>query len=136
MSRRSGVLESFDANHNGDLNRVEFCEMCLTTLRDVPHRELEIAVANLRNAKAGAAKRNDARWNEFADTSDSHARVLIPALYFLCLILIFNLDLRDGYETAGTQTDAKTLAACVPRDRVRKWAEHCARARAVRGRRR
>ena len=31
-------------------------------------------------------------------------------------------------ETAGTQTDAKTLAACVPRDRVRKWAEHCARA--------
>jgi hypothetical protein len=31
-------------------------------------------------------------------------------------------------ETTGTQTDAKTLAACVPRDRVRKWAEHCARA--------
>ena len=31
-------------------------------------------------------------------------------------------------ETAGTQTDAKTLAGVRARDRVRKWAEHCARA--------
>lgn len=102
-AQRAAVFKSYDYNGNGLLNRVEFCQMCFDTLWGIPYDRLENAVANLKNAHTGATRRNATRWKRVAQSSDLWSRTVIPALYFLALIVVLHLDFRDSYEQPGSE---------------------------------
>lgn len=99
--RRDSIMNKFDRTGDGKLNRSEFCLLCVETLWNVPFPILERALGNLQKAKEAKINRNRVYWGEVADRVDSFARLGVPALYFLALIVVFNVDLRDEYETTG-----------------------------------
>ena len=51
----------------------------------------------MRVAKDAQTRRNKAYWTETARWADLWARVAIPGLYLLALIIVFNIELTDNY---------------------------------------
>ena len=102
-AQRGKILKRFDGDGDGLLSRVEFCELCYEILWDVPYSFLDQAVNNLKLAKNGQKRRNNARWMRTADKCDKWSRTLIPCLYVLSLAVIFNINLSDNYEQAESK---------------------------------
>lgn len=96
---RSSIMDVYDKEEDGKLNRVEFCRMCVDHLWDLNEEQLERALNNAQAARSGVLRRNKKYWKEMADWTDSWARIIVPALYGLTLLLVFNLDLSDNYLT-------------------------------------
>ena len=99
---RTSIMNTHDKSRDGKLSRAEFVELCVSTLWDVPFSILTRAVDNVQNAKQAKTKRNRVYWNSIADRVDTFARYGVPALYFLALIIVFHIDLRDEYDKGGT----------------------------------
>lgn len=58
---------------------------------------IEAGVENYLECRATIQARHNRRWRETAAWIDGHCRVWIPTVYFVLLMLIFNLELEDGY---------------------------------------
>ena len=103
--QRQGLMSQYDsATKDNKLSRVEFCCMCADLLWDVPEDQLERAVTNAKSARTGQERRNSRYWKDTATHLDSWARIIVPALYFLSLIVIFHLELSDQYTKAEVET--------------------------------
>jgi len=55
-------------------------------------------VKNLLKAQGARKAANVAYWTAMSEKIESRARVVVPLMYFLTLIVIFNLDMRDDYK--------------------------------------
>jgi hypothetical protein len=100
--RRDEIMSTHDCTNDGKLSRSEFCMMCVENMWDVPMPVMERAVQNLQKAKLSKKNRNQVYWSAVSDRVDSFARLGVPSLYFLALIAIFHIDLRDEYDKAGS----------------------------------
>ena len=69
----------------------------LEELWQFPGDVLKAAVENLVQARDARTTRNMARWAASANAFDAYARYMIPWIYFLSLIVVFNLDMTDQY---------------------------------------
>ena len=108
---RKGIMKKYDTDQSGKLNRVEFCQLCTEMLWDVPSNQLDKAMQNAQSCKTGVARRNSRYWKDTADWLDGWSRIVIPGLYFLAMIIVFNLDLGDeylGYPYYTPQTKPET----------------------------
>ena len=94
---RSAVLDKYDSNLDRRLNRVEFCRLCEHHLWDVPTSTIEAAVKNMKAANRALPKRNKTYWTRMSRDVEHRSRSVIPFLYFLSLIVIFNIELYDHY---------------------------------------
>jgi hypothetical protein len=101
-AERKASFEAHDVNQDKRLNRVEFVSMCVEELWQMPIELIKAAMENLAEARDARAKRNAARWTDVAEQMDLNARYVIPAMYFLALIVTFNLELSDEYGVDGT----------------------------------
>lgn len=122
-SLRGFVFNTYDANKDGTLTRLEFCEFCRDLLWRVPEPVLQNAMHNLAEARLGKNRANTAYWKAMATKLDKVARVIVPALYFFALAVrasassrailsawpltraftqhpqvVFSLDMSDGYD--------------------------------------
>jgi len=100
--------------------------MCVDELWDVPSDIIDTSVANMRLAISARTTRNKAYWSQVADQCDTWARITIPALYFLALFVVFNLELTDDYSSSnGVMFEGLGPAETPPVGRV--WiAGYCA----------
>ena len=97
---RKQIFESHDPIELGDsrgLNRVEFVSMCAEVLADLPISYIERAMQNMQFGRSARAVMNNAYWVNVAKSLDRWASFTVPLLYFLSLIIMFNLDLSDNY---------------------------------------
>jgi hypothetical protein len=95
--QRIEVLRLYDTAHDGKLNRLEFCQMCVDLLWDVDEQQLERALHNSRLVKSGQQRQLSRYWKDLARLTDSWARIIVPTIYFMALLIIFNLELSDNY---------------------------------------
>jgi len=125
-NQRGRLMREYDKDHNGRLSRIEFCRMCVDELWDVPSDIIDTSVANMRLAISARTTRNKAYWSQVADQCDTWARITIPALYFLALFVVFNLELTDDYSSSnGVMFEGLGPAETPPVGRV--WiAGYCA----------
>jgi hypothetical protein len=98
---RQAIFDAFDSQADGKLNRLEFCALCISKFGHMSTELLDLAVANMRLAQECALKRNRAYWQGVANTIESWARVMVPAAYFVSLVVLFNTSFADDYLTAG-----------------------------------
>ena len=99
---RDAIMDKHDKTKDGRLSRSEFCMLCVENLWDVPFAVMERAVQNLQKAKVSVRTRNKVYWGAVSDRVDSFARLGVPSLYILALIIVFHIDLRDEYDKAET----------------------------------
>lgn len=100
--QRGKILKRFDPNEDGNFSRVEFCEMCYETMWNVPPAFLERAVNNLKSAREGKKQQYNLRWRAMAEKIDNWSRAVIPLLYLLSMLVVFNIKLSDNYEEKGS----------------------------------
>ena len=101
--QRQGLMSQYDsATKDNKLSRVEFCCMCGPALGRA--QDQRRAVTNAKSARTGQERRNSRYWKDTATHLDSWARIIVPALYFLSLIVIFHLELSDQYTKAEVET--------------------------------
>ena len=100
---RSRCMRRFDSSGDGKLNRVEFCQLCVATVWHLDTTLLDLAIDNMIKARASRKTRNAAYWKRMAQKADTWARVVVPTTYALALLILFNLDMRDGYDTANVE---------------------------------
>jgi len=86
------------------LQRIQFCEMCMGELWDVPIAQLERAVKSMQSVKSGAKRRAKAYWSRLAAKTDDWSRIVVPVLYIIALVVVFNLELTDDYGSARSAT--------------------------------
>ena len=99
---RDSIMSKHDTAKDGMLNRVEFCALCRDVLHGTPKAQIEAGLTNMLLAWDQNKERNKAYWNDLANRLDSYSRLAIPALYILCLLLLFSADFSDDYATSGT----------------------------------
>lgn len=96
---RKALFGQYDFFKDGRLSRVEFVAMCMDVLWHVPQDLLQMAISNLDVARKSRKQLNGMYWKTVAGRMDSWARVIIPASYVLALVVLFNVELTDGYTT-------------------------------------
>jgi len=96
-SERSRLVQKYDYTDDGTLNRMEFCHLCCEVLLDLPVGRIEKAVANMNQARYSQRRRNAVYWKAIAHSLDSYARIAVPTLYCLFLLLLLNVKLEDNY---------------------------------------
>ena len=101
---RERLFEKYDFIADGRLNRVEFVTMCNEILSHVPMEQLQLAMDNMTTARKSRARRNRKIWRNTAASCDIWARYFIPVLYFMCLLIVFNLKLTDNYVLDDSNT--------------------------------
>lgn len=92
VSRRPATFYQYDLHANGQLTRMEFCLMCCDVLWHVPLPRLVEGMSNLKDVKRLEAQRCNTYWNAKAEAFDSVARITMPVLYCIALVLIFNSE--------------------------------------------
>lgn len=100
---RADIFRNADGGSDGKLNRVEFVNLCIRELWFLPKEQLTTAVENCKYARNSRARRNRTYWTQWAAVFDIWSRALIPSLYGLALILVFNLELSDDYDVDDSQ---------------------------------
>jgi len=101
---RADIISTYDLNGDGTLSRIQFCEMCMGELWDVPIAQLERAVKSMQSVKSGAKRRAKAYWSRLAAKTDDWSRIVVPVLYIIALVVVFNLELTDDYGSARSAT--------------------------------
>jgi len=96
-TQRHAVFKSHDSVADGRLNRVEFVALCFDVLWHVPRPLIEIAMSNVHISRKAKQRNNKVHWEKMASKLDSWARVTIPVAYGFCLVIIFNIELKDPY---------------------------------------
>jgi len=101
VATRQAAFDAADTGNEGDgvLNRLEFLELCIQELWNVPMAQIDLALENVKLAKTAHSRKYAHYWQGVADTVDGWARVTIPYLYAISMIVIFSLDLEDVYAT-------------------------------------
>ena len=100
----AAVWAQSDLDRDARLNRVEFVTMCNEILSHVPMEQLQLAMDNMTTARKSRARRNRKIWRNTAASCDIWARYFIPVLYFMCLLIVFNLKLTDNYVLDDSNT--------------------------------
>ena len=75
----------------------EFLTVASGLLAGVSMDLIDAGIEHFLECRATIQARHNRRWRETAAYIDGKARVWIPTLYFVLLMLIFNLELEDGY---------------------------------------
>ena len=75
----------------------EFLTIASGLLAGVSMDLIDAGIEHFLECRATIQARHNRRWRETAAYIDGKARVWIPTLYFVLLMLIFNLELEDGY---------------------------------------
>lgn len=96
-NRRRAAFTDADSNKDGFLSRLEFCQLCIDELWNVPIQQLDLAIENVHSARTALARKYRAQWQKFSGSIDTYARVAIPTLYILSQFIIFGLELDDRY---------------------------------------
>ena len=101
VATRQAAFDAADTGNEGDgvLNRLEFLELCIQELWNVPMAQIDLALENVTLAKTAHSRKYLHYWQGVADMVDGWARVIIPYMYAISMIVIFSLDLEDVYET-------------------------------------
>ena len=95
---REAIFNMYDFSSDGKLSRMEFVTLCADHLWNTPTEVLDMMVKNLLKAQGARKAANVAYWTAMSEKVESRARVVVPLMYFLTLIVIFNLDMRDDYK--------------------------------------
>jgi len=96
---RMKAFMAADKVADGHLTRMEFCELCRTTLWDMPLPTIEMAVENLKCARLALRDRYKNYWQSVAESLESAARPILPSMYIAANVVLFNLDFNDDYDT-------------------------------------
>ena len=94
---RQQLFKEYQFSHANQVSRREFVSLCKDWLWNVPADHLEIAVHNLIQARDGLRKRHNAHWTRVSKEIDRWCRIIVPVLYLLSMLVVFNIDLRDRY---------------------------------------
>lgn len=95
--QRGEIFTAYDFVVNGKLNRMEFLTLCRDVLWEVPGTQLEAAVVNMQQTRNAQTNRNRAYWQALSARLDSTCRVVVPPIYILCQVVLFNLNFDDNY---------------------------------------
>ena len=101
---RGTMMQMYDTSGDGKLNRSEFCLLCIEQLWDIPIRSIELGVENIQDAATSVKRRNKAYWSMMSAKLDAWSRIIVPVVYMLSLVLVFNIDLTDDYATNPAAT--------------------------------
>ena len=96
---RKDIFDKFDLVKDGQLNRMEFCMLCSEHLGTMPVDLLDLSIQNMQVAREAALNSNKAYWSDIANCLDSWCRFIVPAIYILCLSILFNTEFTDDYLT-------------------------------------
>jgi len=96
---RKSAFAKYDLVADGELNRLEFCRMCSDYLWSTPSHLLEKMVDNLHKAQGARKACNSSYWTEVGAEIEKKARIVVPLVYAFVMLLLFNLDMRDPYNT-------------------------------------
>ena len=98
------------------LVRMEFIELCLDVLWDVPLEHLRQAASNYQAAIKAVRDEASLRWKRAADRVDSFARTFVVPAYIITLVFMLNLNLDDGKYAwiPGNNTLENFTSACLP----------------------
>ena len=99
---REAIFNMYDFSSDGKLSRMEFVTLCADHLWDTPTEVITMMVNNLLKAQGARKAANVAYWTAMSDKIESRARIVVPLAYFLALIVIFHLDMRDNYKDDPT----------------------------------
>lgn len=94
---RDGIFKQYDLVSDNQLNRMEFCRLCSDHLWHIPSDLLEKMVDNLCATNNASKTANDNYWNDMSVRIEKRSRVVMPALYILAMIILFNLEMTDNY---------------------------------------
>ena len=76
---------------------MEFCTLCVDLLWDIPTSTIDLAVENINAARTCRSRRNSTYWKACSESLDFYSRFIVPAVYFLVLGVLFNIDFTDDY---------------------------------------
>jgi len=86
---RDEIFGASDTAKDGMLTRLEFCELCVNHLWNVPLSLLELAMRNLRDVSETKTTRNKLYWAKLAQSIDRWSRKTIIPAYLMILVIIF-----------------------------------------------
>merc|ERR1719262_923489 len=98
------AFDRADVVKDGGLTRLEFCELCRKELWDMPISTIQIAVDNMLTARQAIKTRLAHKWQRVAQRVDIESRLLLPAIYFVTMVFLFNFDFTDQYATDPRMT--------------------------------
>ena len=117
QAKRKEIFHTYDHVYNGvhrGLSRHEFVTMCNDVLQHVPEELFEPALKNVKYAENARTVRNVAYWQEVAKATDRWACFIIPVLYILALIILFNIDLTDDHASESKSAEEARFSGIGP----------------------
>ena len=90
-------LEAADRDHNGQLTRLEFCELCADCLMSYPIVLLRLANENFVLADTQDKRGTAAYWKAIGNQMDWWCGAILPWAYLIILAVLFNLTMTDDY---------------------------------------
>ena len=96
-------LEAADKDHNGQLTRLEFCELCVDCLMSYPIVLLRLAHDNFVLADSQDKRGTAAYWKAIGNKMDWWCGAILPWTYLTILAGLFNLTMTDDYMDPNTE---------------------------------
>ena len=96
-------LEAADKDHNDQLTRLEFCELCVDCLMSYPIVLLRLAHDNYVLAASQGRRSDAAYWKAIGNKMDRWCGVIFPWTYIIILASLFNLTMTDDYMDPNTE---------------------------------
>ena len=99
---RTNALCAADKHGDSRFVRLEFMDVCVHCLNAVPCDEIELALKNFELAQSMFNRRFARKWRRLAEKVDSFFR-LIPLLFIVLMLALFNVHLQDNYAPTHAQ---------------------------------
>ena len=99
----------YTAGRDHRLVRMEFIELCIDVLWDVPFEQLRAAAANHQAAVKAVREEMLQRWKRAADRVDVFARTYIVPAYITCVFFMLNLNLDDSKYSWSAANTSSTI---------------------------
>ena len=96
-------LKAADKDHNGQLTRLEFCELCVECLMSYPIVLLRLANDNFVLADTQDKRGTTAYWKDIGNKMDWWCGAILPWTYLTILAVFFNLTMTDDYMDPNTE---------------------------------
>lgn len=116
MKQVDDALLSADVEQSdGELNRYEFMDMCISYMWHIPLEQLELAATNYAEFRLARGRRLNAKWRRRANRIDGYSRFFFPFFYCIFGIVIFNIRLEDDYVGRDEKGEfAEMSSLCMP----------------------
>ena len=95
--KRVEQFNRHDIAHDAKLSRLEFLELCVDLLWEIPMTSLSMAMENRRLSRKQQQLKSKKKWQTLADRIDRWCLVCVPPTYATIMLILFHVDLEDDY---------------------------------------